>query len=856
MYDKLKRTLAEVSQPLSKGEKNFKALHKIDYKNVVPGVTDQDHIFNGNKRREDPKSASYENFRDDDESVEAYDQDLKVNETPDTDVDVSEATLSAKAARAGKDIGKPGKEFHKIAAKAGKKYGSKAAGERVAGAILAKMRAKKMRREEAELEEALGTIDNMKKATKFGASNISKMDREEKQRKAARPTNSGSLQHRSAKTSPVKTGMTREEAELDEAAGRTDTYIGTIHKDDPDYDKKLSAMKSKAVGGHRVRGRAPLDKYKHLYQKSGELHRHSSQDIKPEHSARVDVYSRKPMKEASMSHSLGDHDSLRKYAHEHGGIDREDMLQAAHHIEHGQHEGLKSKLRKMDTDPRDFVLGHVHKKHWSGLGYTPMREEAEQVDEVLTKKTPAGEWIHDFQKSKNPKFAGKSPEKRKQMALAAYYAKKRNEGYAPDPKPKLTPDDAKKLSKVHDMMQRERDLAAKKKLKKESYIPESDDWEGRMSKTELSAIRDKASKLISMINDSDDLEAWVQSKISYAKVQLDGVYDYMTYSGEHKSPSDSSSDYDQSGQMASNYGNFMNRMGEEVELDEAKRGRPRKNASSSDSEVEGGADMHPMMQARKAISLRGQHTFTHKSGESYKMEPSMAHKILAHHDNLKTTAQKQEFSDRVAHSKAEMNNALAGKPAAKKPRVSLGSMKMKESLQSDKGPFKMMLSTGADGKPKFIKRSKDRKEIAVEELIGGQKKLDKNHNGKLDKMDFKLLRKKKKMMEAEEMTAANVAKAAATQTKFGVVGDRNMQQDSVDKISKDVQASDIKVKLPPTQGNKPIGGDTQTHPEMAESVLNKLYDTLSLENRAKFDVMMGSQDGIDTLLAFAEEHGI
>ena len=48
--------------------------------------------------------------------------------------------LSAKKARAGKDIGKPGKNFSKISKSAGKKYGSKAAGERVAGAVLAKMR--------------------------------------------------------------------------------------------------------------------------------------------------------------------------------------------------------------------------------------------------------------------------------------------------------------------------------------------------------------------------------------------------------------------------------------------------------------------------------------------------------------------------------------------------------------------------------------------------------------------------------------------------------------------------------------------------------------------------------------------
>ena len=52
------------------------------------------------------------------------------------------ANYSAKRAAAGKDIGKKGKNFSKIAAKAGKKYGSVAAGKRVAGAVLAKLRKK------------------------------------------------------------------------------------------------------------------------------------------------------------------------------------------------------------------------------------------------------------------------------------------------------------------------------------------------------------------------------------------------------------------------------------------------------------------------------------------------------------------------------------------------------------------------------------------------------------------------------------------------------------------------------------------------------------------------------------------
>ena len=50
---------------------------------------------------------------------------------------------SAKSARAGKDVGKRGKNFSKIESKAAKKYGSKEAGKRVAGAALAKLRAKK-----------------------------------------------------------------------------------------------------------------------------------------------------------------------------------------------------------------------------------------------------------------------------------------------------------------------------------------------------------------------------------------------------------------------------------------------------------------------------------------------------------------------------------------------------------------------------------------------------------------------------------------------------------------------------------------------------------------------------------------
>jgi len=60
---------------------------------------------------------------------------------------------SAKKARAGKDIGKPGKMFGKIAASAAKRYGSAEKGKKVAGAVLAKLRAESMEEEVEQIDE-------------------------------------------------------------------------------------------------------------------------------------------------------------------------------------------------------------------------------------------------------------------------------------------------------------------------------------------------------------------------------------------------------------------------------------------------------------------------------------------------------------------------------------------------------------------------------------------------------------------------------------------------------------------------------------------------------------------------------
>ena len=77
----------------------------------------------------------------DDQHAAAHAFAKKMNASMKEEVDLEEkAGYSAKAGAAGKDLGKPGKNFAKIARGAAEKYGSEAAGKRVAGAVLKKLR--------------------------------------------------------------------------------------------------------------------------------------------------------------------------------------------------------------------------------------------------------------------------------------------------------------------------------------------------------------------------------------------------------------------------------------------------------------------------------------------------------------------------------------------------------------------------------------------------------------------------------------------------------------------------------------------------------------------------------------------
>jgi hypothetical protein len=119
------------------------------------------------------------------------------------------------------------------------------------------------------------------------------------------------------------------------------------------------------------------------------------------------------------------------------------------------------------------------------------------------------------------------------------------------------------------------------------------------------------------------------------------------------------------------------------------------------------------------------------------------------HPKTNDAPEDQEKEDKVSKKAANAANKEIGAKGVKEEtmtgKLTLGSSQSQinavvEAMKMMRGmcPKCGKSPCQCDGDPKKMK----------EELVGGQKKLDKNHNGKLDKQDFKMLRNKKMEEEA------------------------------------------------------------------------------------------------------------
>jgi hypothetical protein len=175
--------------------------------------------------------------------------------------DVAEADYSAKKAAAGKDIGKPGKAFGKIAKGAAERYGSKAAGERVAGAVLNKLRHPK---ESAGQEDTMGWLndqlkdyDAQQQPTKEGNAFTGKL-------KATPPGGEFSLGNKKFKdtSSLEEVGMTPKQQKFAKLAPPVDkiTFADKIAGAKKEVDEMLGDVAAEAIKGAIGKKKEPRSK--------------------------------------------------------------------------------------------------------------------------------------------------------------------------------------------------------------------------------------------------------------------------------------------------------------------------------------------------------------------------------------------------------------------------------------------------------------------------------------------------------------------------------------------------------------------------------------------------------------------
>ena len=226
------------------------------------------------------------------------------------------------------------------------------------------------------------------------------------------------------------------------------------------------------------------------------------------------------------------------------------------------------------------------------IGFTKLKRKL--VNEVMKKSDPAGKWISDFVHSDNPKFKGKSPEKRKQMALAAYYAKQRNEeveevnearslrrGISYTGKGVTNKETGKtgmvvssltdgshvirwkgeKQDRNHDYNDVKRNIRLHEDLAMPLLGSHDSDEAVDMLKTELKALANKAMHLVMAMPDGMHVEPWVQSKIAQAKEMVSSVHDYMVYGDHDKEEKEQTAPYEggidpSSGNVRNMYPNF------------------------------------------------------------------------------------------------------------------------------------------------------------------------------------------------------------------------------------------------------------------------------------------------------------
>jgi hypothetical protein len=177
--------------------------------------------------------------------------------------------------------------------------------------------------------------------------------------------------------------------------------------------------------------------------------------------------------------------------------------------------------------------------------------------------------------------------------------------------------------------------------------------------------------------------------------------------------------------------------------------KPKKEVSSSESDSEAPGIYGQLL---KHKDLRGAPKIKFENGQSHEVSPAHRDKVLDKFRSLHGAGKSPDARDKIIkHAGASHENFMQHVNNTYTPEKRHPMSAVKED-QDIVEKLQKALEDGVLSQNDFDKLTQAEEVEAVDEkaLVGKQKKLDKNHNGKLDAQDFKMIRKEETVAEEGE----------------------------------------------------------------------------------------------------------
>ena len=393
-------------------------------------------------------------------------------------------------------------------------------------------------------------------------------------------------------------------------------------------------------------------------------------------------------------------------------------------------KGNKTFIAKSNRD--GDVVGKLKQTH------SKLAKEEVKLDEIsseLAKKYKEGisKELSDKEKMKK-----ETPRKSMNRLIGAARAERRiNKEETNLDEKNLTPAEMKKREEVARAIERENpNMPMAKKMAiataTAKKVAESYDPEGEMAKTELRAIAHKALQLHSMMEDDDQLEAWLQSKITKAKYMIDSVYDYILYNSndEEESEDDYTSELPYPNRPVMSPSIY----GEEVEeLDELDR-----NQGSILNRYIRKTTGNPKRASGRNLALMKKH-----GDNNYGLPEPKVKAVQREAADLDTANVDKEVSHdcakHVVHEQWGVGECVTGMHTIIDTSEGQGIVSHYDVM------FEHGIEQNVPAKDLEVTLSETHMHKKMkEEIHPNQKVLDKNKNKKIDAQDFEFLRKEKK----------------------------------------------------------------------------------------------------------------